>query len=205
MYYHVEQLREMLAVYNMVSFIGEILIVNNNEQKKVDFDFSKVRVIGDGVNKYVNPSWKFGVENAKYENIILANDDITIVGDLSRLFYFTALCLKTGMVIGASCKCYEEFFGNTEHIGFNKQKVKNRRKITHGFGVFMMMKKSTFQNTNIPNDFLVWYGDHILCLVNEAWEFTGVDILTSMRGTTSKMDLKNQATLERIAFRKLAV
>jgi hypothetical protein len=205
MYFHVGQLTSMLAVYERIMWIGEVLIINNNKEKQVDFNFSKVRVIGDGVNKYVNPSWKFGVENAKYENIVLANDDITINGNLSKLFYLTSFLLAPNIVIGASTRCYPEFAANTENVKLHKQQVKNKKKITHGFGVFMMMKKSTFQNTNIPEDFLVWYGDHILCLVNEAWEFSGVDIITSMRGTTSRINLKNQAILERNAFRNYKV
>jgi hypothetical protein len=205
MYFHVGQLTSMLAVYERIVWIGEVLIINNNTEKQVDFNFSKVRVIGDGVNKYVNPSWKFGVENAKYENIVLANDDITINGNLSKLFYLTSFLLAPNIVIGASTRCYPEFAANTENVKLHKQQVKNKKKITHGFGVFMMMKKSTFQNTNIPEDFLVWYGDHILCLVNEAWEFSGVDIITSMRGTTSRINLKNQAILERNAFRNYKV
>jgi hypothetical protein len=205
MYFHVGQLTSMLAVYERIMWIGEVLIINNNKEKQVDFNFSKVRVIGDGVNKYVNPSWKFGVENAKYENIVLANDDITINGNLSKLFYLTSFLLAPNIVIGASTRCYPEFAANTENVKLCKQQVKNKKKITHGFGVFMMMKKSTFQNTNIPEDFLVWYGDHILCLVNEAWEFSGVDIITSMRGTTSRINLKNQAILERNAFRNYKV
>jgi hypothetical protein len=206
MYFHVGQLTSMLAVYERIVWIGEVLIINNNTEKQVDFNFSKVRVIGDGVNKYVNPSWKFGVENAKYENIVLANDDITITGNLEKLFFLSSFLIKPNIVLGPSVKCYPELnkFMNTEQIGLSKQKI-DKRKITYGFGVFMLMKKSTFQNTSIPDDFLIWYGDHILCLVNEAWEFSGLGIITSMRGTTSRINLKNQAILERNAFRNYKV
>jgi hypothetical protein len=207
MYYHVEQLQAMLAVYNDMEIIGEILIINNSKERQVDFNLRKVRVIGDGVNKYVNPSWEYGVINAKCENVVIANDDITVTGNIPTLFEMISTFLKKGVVVGPSTICFPEYGkflseSDTNKIRFKKQVI-NKRKITYGFGTFMFMKRNTFLNTAIPKDFLVWYGDHILCLRNEAWEFSGVTINTRMRGTTTKIPLHNRAILERKAFENL--
>ena len=205
MYFHIEQLSEMLTVYNAMQSVGEILIVNNNKEKAVEFGLSKVRTIGDGVNKYVNPSWKFGVENAKYENVVLANDDITIRGDIKKLFESVLDSISDNRVFGPAPTCFFGFGTTTSRITIQKQFVVNPHKISHGFGVLMFMKKEVFTNTNIPEDFLVWYGDHIICLTNEPWQFSGVKIITGMRGTTSKMNLSMIALMERRAFKTLSV
>lgn len=201
MYYHVEQLDTMLTVYNALDLIGEILIINNCENQKVDFKQSKVQVIGDGINKFVNPSWKFGVESAKFEKVIIANDDITINGDLENLLEMGDYLLDVTRVLGPSEDCFSKST-NTNFVKLQKYKTKTPLHINYGYGVFMLMKKSVFLNTVIPDDFLIWYGDHLLKLQNEAWEFLGVSISTGMRGTTAKLNLKEQAMNERLAWKR---
>ncbi len=199
MYFHVEQLHEMLTVYNAIPSVGEILIINNDKAKEVYFPLSKVRTIGNGVNKYVNPSWTFGVKEAKYDNIILANDDITIKGNLPLLLEHVSYLLREGVIIGVGEKCYENKISNIKIV---ERPIFNKTNMGYGFGVFMCIRKATFLNTPIPDDFLVWYGDHILYYKNKAWIFTGVQITTSMRGTTSKIDLSGFAVKEKRAFSK---
>lgn len=198
MWFHVTQLQEMLSVYDSMNSVGEILVIDNDNTKTPELNFNKLRIISKGENLYVNPSWKFGIEESRYNNVILANDDIIIQGDINRLFELTGFLLNKGVVIGPNEKCYTGI--NCNDIKFNK--VESGVKMNYGFGVFMFMKKETFLNTPIPNNILVWRGDRILHLQNKIWNFEGIEIVTGMSGTTSKLDLGKIAAIEKIAFRK---
>lgn len=197
MWFHIAQLYEMLPVYASINSVGEILLIDNNGVKRPELNFDKVRIIGNGKNIYVNPSWKLGVQESKFDNIVLVNDDITVQGDIYELFRLISFLLSKDTVIGVDEKCFTNI--ETE-IGFKKITVKN--KISYGFGVFMFMQKSTFLNTLIPNDILVWYGDSILYLKNKAWTFEGVNILTEMGGTSRKLNLSGFALREKQAFER---
>jgi hypothetical protein len=202
MYYHVTQLANMIKVYNQIDCIGEILIINNNATLYTEFESKKIKTIGTGENMYVNPSWRFAAYVAKYDNLIIANDDITITGDLQFLLTNVGLILKDGVVFGPNKTCFPYYYAPSE-IKFKPAITDNKFGINYGFGVFMLIKKKTFLKSEIPKDFLIWYGDHILFLKNDAWEFKGIRIDTSMRGTTSKLNLKRFAITERNAFNKL--
>lgn len=198
MWFYVNQLHEMLTVYNSMNSVGEILLINNDSTKTPELNFDKVRIIGNGKNVYVNPAWKLGVEESKFENVILANDDITLKGDINRLFELVSFVLSEGVIIGPSEKCYAGI--NLNNIKFSK--VLSKIKMNYGFGVFMFIKRSTFLNTQIPNNILVWHGDRILYLRNKAWRFEGIEIITGMSGTSSKINLNGIAKKESMAFHK---
>lgn len=201
MYFHVKQLKQMLIVYNTMECIEEILIINNNKDRAVDFNMDKVRVIGTGDNMYVNPSWKYGVENAKCSNVILANDDITLMGDLSKLLKNVSFLLKEKMILGPNATCFPRY-KSSPVLKFFPSSSGSKYVMNYGFGVFMIMKKETFLNTKIPDNFLVWYGDHVLYLKNTPWEFAGITIATFMAGTTSKLKLNRIKINERKEWHK---
>jgi len=199
MWFHVEKLKLMLSIYNDIQSVGEILIVDNDSTKTPELSFSKVRLIGDGTNLFVNPSWLLGVKEAKFESVVLVNDDIIIKDNLNSLFENIICILCEGRIVGADVTCYT----NVESkLALRKRPVKNKLSMGYGYGVFMFVKKSTFLNTPIPNDIKVWYGDHILYYKNEAWCFSGVKIETAMRGTTSRINLSGVARKEKMAFYK---
>ena len=201
MYFHLKQLYQMLVVYNSMDCIGEILLINNNKDERIDFNLDKIRVIGTGVNQYVNSSWKLGAMEAKYENIIIANDDILLKGDVETLFLYVADRLKGNSVFGPSKRCYAQY-KVIRKLSCERAQTSSKFRMNYGYGVLMFMKRNTFLNTIIPDDFLVWYGDHILFACNTPWEFTGIEIETEMKGTTSKLDLNGFAIKEKRAFFK---
>lgn len=198
MWFHSEQLNGMLSVYNSLDSVGEILLINNNLSSCPKLpSYYKVRIIGDGKNMYVNPSWKLGVRESKYDLIALVNDDITVNGDIAKLFSSAKLLLRDGVIMGPSASCYRP---GKSGISFRKSNHPDKLKMNHGFGVFMLMRKQTFVNTPIPNELLVWYGDHVLHYSNNVWNFAGIHINTKMRGTTSRLTLNGFAERERLAF-----
>lgn len=199
MWFHVRQLQEMLAIYDSINSVGEILLVNNDNTKTPELNYNKVRLIGDGKNIYVNKAWKLGVKEAKFDKVVLVNDDLTIQGDVNSLFELVSFLLKDGVIIGVGEKCYS---GKVSKIKFVERPIENKKDMGWGFGVFMFLTKNTFLNTPIPDNILVWYGDHILYYSNKAWSFEGVNIITSMKGTTSKINLTGFAKREKLAFQK---
>lgn len=201
MYFHIGQLVNMLSVYNNMDCIGEILVINNDKDKAIPFQLSKVKTIGNGENLFVNPSWKYGVKNAKFENIIIANDDITIKGDLTKLLNWVGALLKDDRIFGPGASCFPKY-RNGSDLKIRQSYSVSPYIMNYGFGTFMIMKKETFLNTIIPEDFLVWYGDHFLYLNNEPWEFEGIEIITAMAGTTSKLNLRYVKKKERAEWKK---
>ena len=41
MWFHIQQLNEMLNIYNSLDSVGEILIINNDETKRPELNFEK--------------------------------------------------------------------------------------------------------------------------------------------------------------------
>ena len=200
MYFHNTTLETMLLKYEQCPYVKEVLIVNNNASGKVDFNFSKVRVIGIGLNLYVNPSWKFGIKMAATENIVLANDDILIEGNLKELFVEVSKINLNNAVVGSSLHCYKE-----KGLSIGKIRVSpyNALKMSHGFGTFMILTKKSFRKVYIPKEIKVWYGDMIMFDQLTTYVFEGLEIITKFAGTSSKVNLKGFARKEKLIYEQL--
>lgn len=177
--------------YRRVPFIKEVIIIKNHN----GFDTSAmekdpfIRILNNGTNLFVNPSWNLGVAEARYENIILANDDIYIP-NISRVVPALEYELEPGKIIGASRNCFEQ---KRERPPCELAIHKAERQ-TYGFGVFMAMKKQSYKQ--IPNELKVWYGDTILFDSLDPYVIE-TEIKTSMQSTTKTMDLRVQRQAER--------
>jgi hypothetical protein len=61
-------------------FIGEVLVINNapavTPKCFTERRWSKVKTISFGRNIYVNPAWNIGVQDSKYDQLCIMNDDI---------------------------------------------------------------------------------------------------------------------------------
>ncbi|MBU0973855.1 MAG: hypothetical protein KKC20_24670 [Proteobacteria bacterium] len=202
MYFHNEKLQRMLDVYTANPLIYEILLVNNNKIPENNLSSLKLRKIGLGINLYVNPSWRLGASLADTENIILANDDILIKGDLEELLVKINEVGLEGKVFGPSANCYRSKGLYEGDIVIEAGKTP---KMNHGYGTFLILTKTTFLKTYIPKDIKVWFGDMILYEKWNAYTFKGVEIETAFAGTTSKIDLKGRMELEKRAYYKMKV
>lgn len=184
MWFQNQLLRPMLDEYNNCDLVKEILIINNNG--KIPFILpSKVRVLNNGVNLFVNSSWNLGVRESLMGNIIIANDDIYIEGIYD--------------VLRRVANVLEEFKTNTVvYIDFNKKHKDHF--IPYGFGVFMGMHKASY--VPVPNDFKVWYGDNFQYFANYTVALTDIVIRTSMQGTSSKLNLHKERRSEANAYKR---
>ena len=57
--------------------IGEVIIIDNSQQE-TRYESSKIRVISQNKNIFVNPAWNLGVKYARYKYIGLLNDDLIL-------------------------------------------------------------------------------------------------------------------------------
>jgi glycosyltransferase involved in cell wall biosynthesis len=184
MWKQMKYLRKMLPVYNDEKLIGEILIVNNAKNR---FDlnkiksFSKVRIINDGNNLYVNPSWNFGVQAAKYDKVIIANDDIYFEG-LGKVLELVDAKLSKNKIFGFAENCFYQKQKLSLHLREPEEGYK-----AHGFGMFMIMEKDSYHE--IPNEIKIWCGDRLLYYMNEPLLIEGVDVDAEIGGTTRSLKL----------------
>ena len=142
--------------------VGEILIIDNSDGKLPTLTnafLKKIKVIYSGSNIYVNPAWNLGVKEAKFENIILANDDL-LLDDINGLLSFIAENLKDGMVIGLNPAQDGPYSLSGGHY------------IGRGWGRFIAIKKGSYKP--IPEELKVWYGDNLLSLINTPCNISGV-------------------------------
>jgi len=185
------QLKEMLLTYEECPLVYEVLLIDNIglPRHKVS-KYSKVEVLNDGVNLFVNPSWNLGVEKAKCEKIILANDDIYIE-EFNQLLYLVDACLRKGIIVGVDKECFAK--KRTAALGDIEMHLANGER-GYGFGVFMILYKESY--VPIPEQLKVWYGDTLLYNSLDPYLIKGVDVQTEMRTTSKTMNLRMQHKYE---------
>jgi hypothetical protein len=166
---------ESLVDHNL---IDEIIIIDNNKNNNPNYDVlnhTKIKVLTQEQNIYVNPAWNLGVETSKNDKICLLNDDITF--DLNVLTYLEDEISSDKGIIGI------DMFGGSNHFSL----VETDKRI-FGFGCMMFMHKQSYYK--IPDDLLVFYGDDYLFEMNKKFDkknylIVGVDN-NQIYGTTSE-------------------
>lgn len=142
-------LLRMLEVYEQSDYIKEVVIIDNDRAKRPVFDCSKVRILEQKENIFVNPAWNIGVHAAQTDKIILANDDI-FINDFAAVMQEIDSKLKDLYIIGCHSDNYTD----------KKQSIKIEKAAperNYGFGCFMVFKKNSYEV--IPNDLKVAFGD----------------------------------------------
>ena len=146
------------------SAVEEIIVINNSSEDYA-FDNSKVRIISEGKNLFVNPSWNLGVREVKTEYVTLVNDDIKIPD---------SFCSKV----------LEKFDDKYGILGINSEDVVNTRNEKNevvvdinsvelqasgeisfkpvkyrppNFGIMMFFKKENY--SEIPDELKIFFGD----------------------------------------------
>lgn len=159
-----EYLVNLIDVLSSDNSVEKIIIVNNSKEQ-FKTNNSKTKIIFNGENLYVNPSWNLGVKLATTEYVALINDDIKIPNNFCS-------------------KILEKVNDNMGIIGMNSDNVINTRnkageivvnseKVPLGnsqdielipifqrpdcYGVFMLFKKSNY--VEIPEDVKIYFGD----------------------------------------------
>lgn len=153
------------------SRVGEVIIIDNNNGQIAEG--GKVKIISNGKNNYVNPSWNMGVYAATYPFIALCNDDINF--NASKMFELEP---DYGDIFGIGSACYE-----TE-IEFDYPTVSHTHSRGHGWGCLMLMRNEEYPP--IPNELKVSYGDDWLFKkLPNRYNINGIRVNTEM-STTSR-------------------
>lgn len=147
--------KQVMSVINGLleqEMIGELIIIDNSEGVDIPYKIlenPKITYLKELQNIYVNPSWNKGVGVAKYEKLLIVNDDVetdwSFVNTLDE--YITS---DRGM-IGAGVSCWQ-YNNNTEDGGVVP--IGNR---PNCYGCVFAIHKESY--VPIPNDLLIHYGD----------------------------------------------
>lgn len=190
-------LEKMIVQYEACPDVEEILIIYNAlGPHSFVFDCGKVRVLNDGTNLFVNPSWNLGVSEAAAENVLIANDDIHIVG-VCEVINFLKTILRKGIIIGPDKNCFPQ--NRTEELG-QMRISRSTVERGYGFGVFMSVKRESY--IPIPKELKVWFGDTFLHTSLESYLLHGVNIITPMRTTSRNMNLREHHAREKAFYRQ---
>jgi len=175
-----KQFLKTLAIYAFSdkSKIGEIIIINNSEQKDLDKEFAeykeKIKFLSYGINIGCNPAWNIGVQYAKYDKICLLNDDV--IFDLTLFDKLDLLNnLETGIV--GLCPGVKDF-NQPPFINGEIKILPWNHEHTYGYGCLMFIHKKNY--IPIPKELKIYYGDNWLfdlCLNNRKTNYIITDLV----------------------------
>lgn len=181
-------LNRLLDNLNSDPAVDEIILINNTSNLNVDKTYvthSKVRIVGKGENIFVNPSWNYGLQNAKNDLICLCNDDILIPERI-----FTGLQKINNYESYGILGAYEPLVQEIDAIEpyyINEFDVIPVNQRWNAFGVFMVFHKQNY--TSVPETMKIWCGDdmnfHLNRLKGKQNYFLMFPIKTKMSSTSS--------------------
>ena len=157
---------KLLPILEASDFVGEIILIDNDKSNRPPqiITTSKLRILEQEENIYVNPAWNLGIELSNYPNICISNDDL--VWDVQLLPYiFENIDLG---IIGQATSNY--FDGHSE--------IKIEAITERGWGwgcCFFIHKKNWIE---IPTEFKIACGDEYLVSKIPSYQISGTPIET---------------------------
>jgi hypothetical protein len=111
-------------------------------------------VLKDDENLYVNAAWNWGVQNSKYNQICIMNDDIVV--DL-KLFFKMVYHIAPHVGVVGLCPGNEEL-NQPKFINGSIRIIPWNNYNTFGFGSLFFIHKSNW--IPIPSELKIYYGDN---------------------------------------------
>ncbi len=179
-----EYTKELLKRYSKSNYVGEIVLINNDHANTPDLsDIEKIVEVVEDENTYVNPAWNKGVSMAKYDYILISNDDVLF--DVEELFF----CLQ---YLESAYKIQKlGYIGmhsdNYKLLNSQDLKIEPYENVTNkgGWGCIFAFHKNNW--TPIPERFKIWFGDNYLHMRHNIYQLKGLKITTKM---STSSDLK---------------
>lgn len=180
--------------------VSEILVVNN-AASPVPYESPKMRELHQPTNIFVNPAWNLGAEEARYDHLCFANDDIRF--DVSLFSVMRRLLrLPVGIIAPHESVFVPEISPDVAPAPRGSLRLRPAYRRTNGFGTLMFMRRESF--TTIPTSLKVWFGDDYLFhrQKHRNLVFRGAAVYTAMSSTSgtdefvSMGDAETQAYLE---------
>lgn len=141
-------------------WIHEVILIDNDSKNKFEIETNdKLILVQPNKNLYVNPSWNLGVRMAKYDKVMIVNDDIQFPwGDLFN--FYMDMTTRGGLKfedLGFIGMHSENYSG-----GGNYMTIENYENITNkfGWGCLFFFHKKWYRL--IPEQLKIWYGDNFL-------------------------------------------
>ena len=187
---------KLLDMLNDNDMVGEIILIDNDSSKRTKqiTSTSKLRIIEQEQNIYVNPAWNLGVELANYPNICISNDDL--VWNV-QLLPFILENLHLGIIGQATSNYFD---------GHSEIKIESITERKWGWGCCFFLQKE--QWIPIPPQLKVACGDDWLVSKIPAYEISGTPIETephpwSVSRTASKNEFVQLSFQDMGAFSRL--
>jgi hypothetical protein len=187
---------KLLDSLNDSPFVGEIILIDNDKSKRPPqiTSTSKLRIIEQEENIFVNPAWNLGVELSNYPNICISNDDLVWNVELLPFIYEN---IHLGIIGQGTSNYYDE------HGEIKIERITERN---WGWGCCFFLQKE--QWISIPTQFKIACGDDWLISKIPAYQISGTPIETephpwSVSRTTSKNEFVEMTFRDMEAFDKL--
>ena len=187
---------KLLDVLNDNDMVGEIILIDNDSSKrpKQITSTSKLRIIEQEQNIYVNPSWNLGVELANYPNICISNDDLVWNVQILPIIFEN---IHLGIIGQATSNYFE---GDTEI------KIESITERNWGWGCCFFLHKDNW--IPIPSELKVAYGDDWLISKIKPYQISGTIVETEphpwgLSRTASKNEFVEISFRDEEAFKKL--
>ena len=137
---------KLLQDLNDCPYVGEIILIDNDPRNNsLPTSFEKIQVVTSGENMYVNAAWNYGASVAKFDNLLICNDDVNFDPSFLSIFKF-----QQGIVGMAG-----ENYSRKETATDLHTKAMTSR--PYGWGCIMLIAKANY--VPIPDDLLIANGD----------------------------------------------
>jgi glycosyltransferase involved in cell wall biosynthesis len=144
--------KEYILALATRSFVGEVIIIDNNPEQCATLVAPKIKVLRMSRNIYVNPAWNLGVRHATGKIICLLNDDLEMHDD-AFLYAVGLLEADRDHLIGIVGLDWNRQTGELGHA------CVSWRTSSH-FGAAMFIRRSAYEP--VPRVLKVWWGDDYL-------------------------------------------
>jgi hypothetical protein len=170
------RLTQLIADLCACEYVGEVIVIDNNPSEyRSTPENNKLSICLMLENTYVNPAWNYGAERAKYDNLLICNDDINF--NPSFLGIYDDSLQHVG-IIGMDFTNYQLKADHNIHL-------KPMQERPYGWGCLMLIHKSKY--TPIPEDLLIANGDDWLAQHAPPFVLHGLAVQSEI-STTSRME-----------------
>ena len=158
----------MLPLLDAHPLVGEIILIDNAPENKdgVVCSLPKVKYVTFGKNIFPVPSWNYGWENAKYEKLLIINDDVLFSISLVDAIYDQII--ETNGTITLSPDCV---LPKTPDMRLLTNRLPHHIKfipcvrLKHKAAVVLGIHKNSY--IKIPEELLIHYNDTFLFKICE--------------------------------------
>jgi hypothetical protein len=177
-----ERFRETLIELNNHELVGEIILIDNSESEVEPLNLSKLKHIKEEKNTYINPAWNKGVSLAKYDKLLVLNDDLWFNWNI-----FSILESYVTEEVGLIGMAEENFDNPSDEFGLEPINHRNG-----GFACAFFIHKKNW--IDIPFEMKLWGGDDWLFVKNrengkQNYKIVGFKLEGEVSGTLENADL----------------